>query len=99
MSVAIVLGYLVGLVGVIWFAIDSARIPSMIWYWSGYSRPGWWGAVLLCFVPFGALALVAAVAWRFSEARKALRLEFDDLRQQGRAAREARLGRSPESVA
>ena len=91
--------YAVGVVAVLWFAIDSARIPPMIWYWSGFSRLAWWSAMLFCFVAGGIPALVAAFVWRFSEARKVLRLEYNDVRKQGRAAREARLGRSPESVA
>ena len=99
MSVALLVAYASGVVGIVWFAIDSARIPSMIWYWSGYSRPGGWGAIVMCFVAFGVPALIAAIAWRFSEARKVLNLEFNDARQHGRAARDARLGRSPESVA
>ena len=91
--------YAIGAAAVIWFAIDSARIPPMIWYWSGFSRLAWWGAILFCLVAAGIPALVAVLVWRFSEARKVLRLEYNDVRQQGRAAREARLGRPPESVA
>ena len=99
MSMVIIAAYLVGVGAVVWFAIDSARIPSMIWYWSGFSRPGWWGAVLVCLIPLGIPAVFAAVAWRFSEARKVLTMEFDNARQHGRRAREAHLGRSPEGVA
>ncbi|MEO6469235.1 MAG: hypothetical protein ABIP21_09045 [Acidimicrobiia bacterium] len=99
MSIAIVVGYVLGAAGIVWFAVDSARIPSMIWYWSGFSRLGWWGAILMCLVPFGLPALIVAVVWRFSEARRVLALEFDDARQHGRRAREAQLGRSTESVA
>ena len=99
MSIVIIAGYLVGVVAVVWFAVDSGRIPSMIWYWSGFSRPGWWGAILACLIPLGVPAVIAAIAWRFSEARRVLTLEFDDARQHGRRAREAQLGRSPESVA
>ena len=99
MPLLILVGFAAGAIGVVWFAIDSARIPSMIWYWSGYSRPGWWGAMALCLLAFGYPAVTAAIAWRFSEARKALRLEYLDVRQEGRAAREARIGRSGSSVA
>lgn len=99
MSIAILVAYLIGVAGVVWFAVDSARIPSMIWYWSGFSRAGWWGAVLMCLVPFGIPALIVAIVWRYGEARRVLRLEADDLRQQGRRAREAQLGKSSESVA
>ena len=99
MSIAIIAAYLVGVAGVVWFAVDSGRIPSMIWYWSGFSRPGWWGAIVMCLVPFGIPALIVAVVWRFSDARRVLTLEFDDARQHGRRAREAQLGRSTESVA
>ncbi len=99
MPIAILAGFIVGALGVVWFAIDSARIPSMIWYWSGYSRPGWWGAMAICLLAFGYPAVIAAVAWRLSEARKVLNLEYNDVRQQGRAAHEARLGRSSNSVA
>ena len=99
MSFAIIAAYLVGVVGVVWFAVDSGRIPSMIWYWSGFSRLGWWGAIVMCLVPFGVPAFIVAVVWRFSEARRVLTLEFDDARQQGRRSREAQLGRSTGSVA
>ena len=99
MSFAIIAAYLLGVAGVVWFALDSGRIPSMIWYWSGFSRLGWWGAILICLVPFGVPALIVAVVWRFSEARRVLTLEFDDARQRGRRAREAQLGRSTGSVA
>ena len=99
MSISIISAYLVGVAGVVWFAVDSGRIPSMIWYWSGFSRPGWWGAIVMCLVPFGIPALIVAVVWRFSDARRVLTLEFDDARQHGRRAREAQLGRSTESVA
>lgn len=99
MSISIIAAYLVGVAGVVWFAVDSGRIPSMIWYWSGFSRPGWWGAIVMCLVPFGIPALIVAVVWRFSDARRVLTLEFDDARQHGQRAREAQLGRSTESVA
>ena len=99
MSISIIAAYLVGVAGVVWFAVDSGRIPSMIWYWSGFSRPGWWGAIVMCLVPFGIPALIVAVVWRFSDARRVLTLEFDDARQHGSRAREAQLGRSTESVA
>lgn len=31
-SVLMIAGFVVGADGVLWFAVDSARIPSMIWY-------------------------------------------------------------------
>lgn len=99
MGVVLALGYALGFIGLVWFAIDSSRIPAMIWYWSGYSRPGWWAAMFFCFIAMGFPAFIGAVAWRFGEARKVLRMEFNDVRQQGQAAREARLGKSPGSVA
>ena len=75
MSIAIIGAYLIGVAGIVWFALDSGRIPSMIWYWSGFSRLGWWGAILMCLVPFGVPALIVAVVWRFSEARRVLTLD------------------------
>lgn len=99
MGYAVAAAYGLGVIGVIWFAVDSSRIPGMIWYWSGYSRPGWWGAMFMCLVAFGLPAAIAALTWRFSEARKVLNLEFNEARFHGRAARDARLGRPPESVA
>ena len=80
MGIALLAAYTLGTVGVVWFAVDSARIPPPIWYWSGYSRPGWWGAMLLCLVAFGIPALIAALVWRFGEQRKALRLDDGPLR-------------------
>ena len=99
MGIDVALAYGVGLIAMGWFAIDSSRIPSMIWYWSGFSRSGWWASMGLCFVGLGIPAVAGAIAWRFSDARKVLLHEFNDLRQQGRAARESRVGRSPEGVA
>ena len=55
--------------------------------------------MFMCLVAFGLPAAIAALTWRFSEARKVLNLEFNEARFHGRAARDARLGRSPESVA
>lgn len=99
MGIALAAAYGLGICAVIWFAVDSARIPPMIWYWSGFSRLGWWGAMLFCLAAAGIPAVIAAFVWRFGAARKVLRLELNDVRAQGRAAREARIGRSPESVA
>ena len=64
MAVFALFAYGLGLVGVVWFALDSSRIPSMVWFWSGYSRLGWWATILVGFVAFGVPAFVAAVAWR-----------------------------------
>ncbi len=54
-------GYGIGIIGVLWFAVDSSRIPSIVWFWSGYSRAGWWTAVLACFVALGIPAFIAAL--------------------------------------
>lgn len=99
MGMPLAIAYGLGVCAVIWFAIDSSRIPPMIWYWSGFSRMGWWGAMLFCLAAAGIPAVIAAFVWRFGAARKSLRMEFNDIRAQGRAAREARIGRSTESVA
>jgi hypothetical protein len=96
---ALALGaYGLGLVGVLWFAVDSSRIPSVVWFWSGYSRPGWWATVVVGFVAFGVPALIAAVAWRLSEARRTLFREIDELRNGGTTRRD-RLDRSTRNIA
>ena len=92
-------GYGIGIVGVLWFAFDSARIPSIVWFWSGYSRAGWWTAMIACLAALGVPAFVAALVWRFGAARKGLRREVDELRGSGRAMRDERLRRSTGSIA
>ena len=82
----------VGLIGVVWFAIDSTRIPGPIWYWSGYSRAGWWTAAIACLVAMGIPALILAVVWRFGGARRSLRREMDELRESARSGRASRTG-------
>jgi len=94
----VLVAYGIGLVGVLWFAFDCGRIPSLVWFWSGYSRAGWWTTVLVGFVAFGVPAFVVAAAWRFSRARKGLYHEVDDLRR-GDAQRRARIERSTRSIA
>ncbi len=91
-------GYGIGVVGVLWFALDSARIPSIVWFWSGYSRAGWWTAMIACLAAFGVPAFIAALVWRFGP-RKGLRHEVDELRGSGRAMRDERLRRSTGSIA
>lgn len=95
----VVVAYAVGFVGVLWFAIDSARIPSIVWFWSGYSRAGWWTAFAACFAALGIPAFVAAVAWHFSDARRGLLHEVDELRGSSKTARRDRDRRSTRSVA
>ena len=91
--------YGIGLFGVVWFALDSARIPAIVWFWSGYSRAGWWTAMIACFVALGIPAFIAALVWRFGAARKGLRHEVDELRGSSRSSREDRLRRSSGSIA
>jgi len=90
--------YGLGAVGVVWFAVDSSRIPSIVWFWSGYSRLGWWTAIVVGFVTFGVPAFIGAIAWRRSDARKGLLHEVDELRT-GDAARRERLDRSTRNIA
>jgi hypothetical protein len=90
--------YGLGLVGVLWFAIDSSQIPSVVWFWSGYSRLGWWATITVGFVAFGIPALVVAVAWRLSAARRGLRHEVDELKS-GVESRRHRIDRSTRNIA
>jgi hypothetical protein len=98
MPLLVFAAYGLGGVGVLWFAIDSARIPAIVWFWSGYSRPGWWATMAVGLVAFGVPALIAAVVWRLSEARRTLFREIDELRS-GTAARRTRLDRSTRNIA
>jgi hypothetical protein len=82
--------YALGLIGLAWFALDSSRIPSLVWFWSGFSRGAWWAAMVSCFVALGVPALLAAVFWRFGATRKGLMHEVSELRGTDRA-RTARL--------
>ncbi len=95
MPMIAVAAYGLGLIGLLWFAFDSARIPSLVWFWSGYSRAGWWCTIVVGFVAFGVPAFVVAVAWRFGDARKGLFHEVGELKRQ--VAREERYGRSTPS--
>jgi hypothetical protein len=72
--------YGLGLIGLVWFALDASRIPSMVWYWSGFSRLGWWTAMLAALAAFGLPAVVGAYMWRRSEARRVLRNEIEELK-------------------
>jgi hypothetical protein len=76
----LLIAYGIGLIGFIWFAVDSARVPSIVWFWSGYSRGGWWITAVLGFVAFGIPALIVAIVWRFSPTRKGLFHELDELK-------------------
>ncbi len=82
-------GYVLGLVALVWFAVDSGRIPALVWFWSGYSRAGWWTAMVACFIAGGVPAFVAVLVWRFGNTRKGLKHEVADLRgsNRSRAAR------------
>ena len=80
----------VGLIGLMWFAIDSTRIPGPIWYWSGHSRAGWWTAALACVLAMGIPALILAFVWRFGAARRSLRREMDELRESAHLRRSSR---------
>jgi hypothetical protein len=50
------------------------------------------------FVAFGVPALIGAVAWRLSDARRGLLQEVDELKS-GAAARRSRLDRSTRNIA
>ena len=97
MPVFLVVAYGLGALGVIWFAADSGRIPSLVWFWSGSSRLGWWVTVLVGLVALGIPAFVIACAWRLSPTRRTLYRETDELRG-GVEARRARLARSTRNV-
>ncbi len=98
MPVLVVVAYALGVVGVVWFVVDSSRIPSIVWFWSGYSRPGWWVTVAASFVAFGFPALIVAIAWRTSDARRGLLHEVDELKS-GATARRGRIDRSTRNIA
>jgi hypothetical protein len=98
MPMFVLVAYGLGCVGVLWFALDSSRIPAIVWFWSGYSRLGWWATILVGFLAFGIPALIGAFSWRFSDARRELRHEVDELKR-GAAARRSRLARSTRNIA
>jgi hypothetical protein len=85
--IAAAAAYGLGFVGLLWFALDASRIPAMIWFWSGFSRLGWWTAMLVAFAAFGVPALVGAFMWRRSDARRVLRNEIDELKRNARRGR------------
>jgi hypothetical protein len=97
MPIVLAVFYGLGVIGLVWFAIDSSRIPAMVWFWSGYSRLGWWATMATGLVALGFPALIAAFVWRFGETRRALLQEVAELK--GSAARRYRLDRSTHHIA
>jgi hypothetical protein len=91
----VVVAYALGVAGLVYFLVDSSRIPRQVWFWSGYSRPAWVVSFAACLVALGIPALIAAIVWRFGEARRTLLREVDELRRAGRTARRAEAEGSP----
>jgi hypothetical protein len=96
MPMVLAVAYGLGVIGVVWFAIDSSRIPAMVWFWSGYSRLGWWTTMAVALIALGIPAFVAAIVWRTGDARRALFQEVDELK--GAASRRAHMDRSTRNI-
>lgn len=97
MPVVLAAAFGLGVIGVVWFALDSSRIPAMVWFWSGYSRVGWWATMAAGLLALGVPAFIAALAWRFGDARRSLYREVDELKH-GAVSRRQRLERSTRNI-
>ena len=74
------LGYLVGLVAALWCGRDLRRIPTRVWFSSGFDERAWYWGLGIWWVLGGWGALVLALVWRRSDARVALHEEMIDSR-------------------
>jgi hypothetical protein len=83
----VAIAYAIGLVGFLYFVVDSSRIPTQVWFWSGYSRPAWYASFVACLAALGIPALIAAFVWRFGTARRTLVREVEELRESARHRR------------
>jgi len=88
LALIFVSGYIVALVPVLWARYDIARIPRSIWrYTAPRPRELWRGALFVAYACAGWPGLVAALLWRFSGDRRALREEWDHLHRRNVDAR------------
>lgn len=86
-----VVGMVVAVPFVVWWARDFARIPGRTWFWSGYDPRPWRWAVFLGFLAGGVVAVVTVIRWRRSDVREDL---LDELRER-RAEHAARRAPAP----
>jgi hypothetical protein len=71
-GVAWAVGVVLAIPCVLWWANDSSRIPSRIWFWNGRDpRPWQWG-IWIGLLLGGWIAIVVSIRWRFSEDRTVL---------------------------
>jgi len=75
-QLATILGYLTGLVALVWTLGDLRRIPAPIWSHSPYSRTLWSVIAVIGYVVAGWPAVVVAAAWRWSRDRADLVDDF-----------------------
>src|SRR4051812_41328240 len=73
-----VIGMIVAVPFVLWWARDFGRIPGRTWVWSGYDPRPWRWAVFLGFFAGGVIAIVTVLRWRGSVVRYEL---LDELRE------------------
>jgi hypothetical protein len=84
-----VVGWVVALGPAIWAFTDLGRIPRRIWFWTGYKREPWRAGVVVAWLLGGWAAIVVAIVWRRSEARRVLLEEFGELRDRRRRSQTA----------
>ena len=77
---------------IVWWNRDVARIPRIVWFWSGYDRRYWRRGIWTAFAFGGWPALVVVLAWRRGPQRAALLDEAADLRTRVRHRRTAAAG-------
>jgi len=76
-----VVGFVVGLFGLVWAWVDIGRFPPQVWYWSGHRRESWRAGLIVAYLVTGWPAIVVALAWWRSETRVELRDEARYLRE------------------
>jgi hypothetical protein len=99
LALIFVSGYIVALVPVLWARYDISRIPRSIWrYTAPRPRELWRGGLLVAYVCAGWPGLVAALLWRFSGDRRALREEWAHLHRRNVESRREPASDAPPPV-
>ena len=71
-------GMIVALPVVRWWARDTARIPGPVWFWTGHHRAVWRRTVAAAWLLSGWPAIVVVMVWARSRERQELLQEAGD---------------------
>lgn len=64
-----IVGVVVAIPVILWWAHDLGRIAGRDWFWAGYHRRHWQWGVLFGWIAGGWIAIVIILAWALSEQR------------------------------